>query len=338
MRPDPLSLARTAKHRAFVSRRSARAASEAASFRVRRRASLRRAAQEIRFLRVPRAGAEEVWGIAMVRNEQDVIAGTIEQLLSEGVDRLLIVDNGSTDGTRDLLAELAALYPVVLGDDLWPAYEQSAKMTVLSDIARGAGARWVVPFDADERWMGKAGPLAEVLRASPLPIVQAELVNAFPDPLQSGEWRLDPAPHHDPKIAFRPLPGTVVGMGNHRALRPGDIGTGLGIVHLPWRSFEQFSSKVSEGAARLAAADADSESGWHWRRLGAMDDTSLRTAWEDLLAGRPVPENAWQPTSPTVPFVFDGALLWQDVQDARRPERYTDFRNGTSEHPRGDDR
>lgn len=315
---DPLATARAAKHRLFVARRSAAAASDAVTFRVRRRDALRRAATGITLPPLPTAGRGEIWGIAMVRNEADVLEGTVTQLASQGVDRVLCVDNGSTDATRDVLASAARDLPLIVGHDSWTAFEQSAKMTVLADAARRAGASWVLPFDADERWMGQGGSVADVLRGTAAPIVLAELVNAFPDPLQDGAWRLDPTAHHDPKMAFRPMRGTVIGMGNHRVMRPGDIVPGLGIVHLPWRSFEQFRAKVEHGSRALAATQLSPEAGWHWRRLGEMDETHLRAAWQGMLSGERIPENAWQPGAATVPFPVAGILKWNDVEAARK--------------------
>lgn len=314
----PLATARAAKHRFFVARRSATAAADALAFRVGRRDALRRAAEEITLPPLPAAGRDEIWGIAMVRNEADVLEDTLAQLASQGVDRVLCVDNGSTDSTRDVLASAARDLPVIVGHDSWTAFEQSAKMTVLADAARRAGAAWVLPFDADERWMGQGGSIADVLRGTAAPIVVAELVNAFPDPVHNGAWRLDPMAHHDPKMAFRPMRGTVIGMGNHRVMRPGDIVPGLGIVHLPWRSFEQFQAKVERGSRALAAADLNSDAGWHWRRLGSMDESELRAAWHGMLSGKKIPENAWQPGDVTVPFSVTDSIHWDDIVAARR--------------------
>ena len=90
----------------------------------------------------------------MVRNEADVLEDILAQLASPGVDRVLRVDNGSTDSTRDVLAYVARDLPVIIGHDSWTASEQSAKITVLADAARRASASWVLPVGADERWMG----------------------------------------------------------------------------------------------------------------------------------------------------------------------------------------
>ncbi|GAA1731709.1 hypothetical protein GCM10009793_30560 [Brachybacterium phenoliresistens] len=315
-----LDRARQMKHRAFVLRRGLAAASAGACFRMARRSTVRRAAAAMDLPRLPHTPGT-IWAVMMVRDESDVIEETIGQLLAEGVENVLVADNGSTDGTRDLLGTLSRDSRIHVGDDLWTAYEQSAKMTVLADAARRAGATWVLPVDADERWMGKTGTIAEQLRAATRPILQAELVNVFPSPEGDGTWRLDPVPHHDPKVAFMASRGAVVAMGNHRALRFGDIDGGLGIVHLPWRSPEQLRRKVQQGATALGEARVGKNAGWHWRRLGIMDDAQLAAVWNQILRGEPVPENAWQPGPVTVPFALSPHLSWNRVEQARREAR-----------------
>lgn len=48
---------------------------------------------------------ERVWAIGMMRDEQDVAKAVIEHLAEECVDGILVLDNRSTDGTRDELEE-----------------------------------------------------------------------------------------------------------------------------------------------------------------------------------------------------------------------------------------
>ena len=44
-----------------------------------------------------------LYGVSMIRNEADIIRVNILYHLSIGFDRLLVVDNGSTDGTDRIL-------------------------------------------------------------------------------------------------------------------------------------------------------------------------------------------------------------------------------------------
>lgn len=311
-----LSAARRIKHAGHLRVTDARTVLDAASRRRDQREVRRRVAEAMDLPPLPRVRG--IWAVAMVRDEADVLERSLRRLAEEGADRILVVDNGSTDGTRDLLADLARELPLLVGADRLVAYEQSAKMTHLADAAARAGATWVLPFDADELWCGTDGTIADVLRRARTPMVGADMVNAFPDPDVPGRWRLDPTPQRDPKVAFRPFPGAIVEMGNHGVARPGRTGEGLGIVHLPWRSLTQFSRKTRQGAQALALTSLEARYGTHWRTLGALDDAGLADRWERLLRGEADASTAWYPQAATVPFDPDAAALWDAVRAARR--------------------
>lgn len=102
-------------------------------------------------------------------------------------------------------------------------------------------------------------------------------------------------------------------MGNHEVLRPGVRAEGLRILHLPWRSFEQFARKSRTGAQAIALADTPEDKAYHWRRLGALDDDALRAAWEALLAGQPLTDAAWYPRGTLRPLRADAPTRWDEV-------------------------
>lgn len=223
-----------------------------------------------------------VVGIAMVRDEADVIAGTLRHMADE-VDELVVLDNGSTDGTREILEELAAVLPLTVLDDPEVGYYQSRKMSDLA--ARVAGVdrdplgTWIVPFDADELWYGPRR-IAEVLVEADCTVAKAALFNHLataldgpgPDPFRSMVWRQrEPAPL--PKVAFRWQPGAVVHQGNHGVTLPNVIAKPLlEIRHFPARSAEQFTRKGLNGAAAYAHTDLPETEGAHWRGYGRLVD------------------------------------------------------------------
>lgn len=221
-----------------------------------------------------------VIGIAMVKDEVDVIAGTIRHMAGE-VDRLVVTDNGSTDGTREILSQLAGeRLPLTVFDDPDPAYYQSVKMSLLAATAIGADGDWIVPFDADEIWYSDAGRIADVLAGTRRPRVAVRLWNHLAtaldepgtDPFQTMVWR-QRDPGELPKVAFRWQPGTVIHQGNHGVTLPEDgpaLEDVLKIRHFPIRSPEQFVRKVVNGSRAYAATDLPENQGAHWRAWGRL--------------------------------------------------------------------
>lgn len=218
-------------------------------------------------------------GIAMVKDEADIIARSVGNMLTQ-VDRVIVADNGSTDGTREILAEL----DVTLINDPEPAYYQSAKMTKLAQKAGQMGARWVVPFDADELWYSPFGTIKDVLNAIPANwrVASAQLYDHVAtavdphealDPVARISWRrVDPLPL--PKVAARFHPDLIIHQGNHGAsytYEPGVLPGQLVVRHFPYRSVEQFIRKVRNGAAAYkAAVDLNPDFGGHWRKWGEI--------------------------------------------------------------------
>lgn len=272
-------------------------------------------ARSVRGLRLPaprRCRGETgtgVWAVSMVRNEQDVVEGTIQHLLSQDVDRVIVVDNGSTDSTPRILRRLAAQDErLVVGVDREPAYYQSQKMTLLALHATRAGARWIVPFDADEWWFAEEGTIGRFLATCGANVVEARLHNAFPT---LGETvRLEVQPHEMRKVAYRANPLAVLAMGNHWVSRSGPWGGGLRIAHFPWRSQDQLVSKLRQGAAAFEGVTAGANVGRHWREAGAAGDDTLRQKWQDVVAGRPSPGLGWSPRGPFVDADPRGWKTW----------------------------
>lgn len=216
-------------------------------------------------------------GISMMKDEADICGPVIEHMLAQGVDRLIVADNLSTDGTREILESFPEVEVV---DDQIVGYYQSQKMTELALAAYRGGADWVVPFDADEFWYWPVGTLADYFGLTDAIMVYARTYEQLGDKRSREMKRL-------PKVAFRAQPDAVIAQGNHSVMfevPPGDVGGGLLIREYQYRSLEQFIRKVRNGKAAYDATDLPEYEGAHWRRFGAMSDEELEAEWALMLS------------------------------------------------------
>jgi len=253
-------------------------------------------------------GSGGVWAVGMVRDEADIIETVVRHLLAQGVTRVLVADNLSTDGTREILERLARSHPVTVLMDRLPAYYQAEKMTLLARAAARAGAQWVIPFDADEVWRAPSGTLAQWLADCDAAVVQVPMFNhvptasddaAEPDPVRRLRWRkIEPNTLH--KVAFRAHRRARLAYGNHGVSRRGRRVAGLEIRHFPHRSEEQFVRKLRQGADALNATDLSDKMGVAWRGLGARDDEKLRAAWRKLVETHTLPIEWWVPAGDVI--------------------------------------
>jgi glycosyltransferase involved in cell wall biosynthesis len=106
-----------------------------------------------------------LYGVSMVRNEADIVRVNVLYHLSLGFDRLLILDNASTDGTRRELRRLGRDHRVRWMRDRGP-FRQGEVFTELARQAFSEGADWVAPVDADDFWYSRRSSLKQVLAES----------------------------------------------------------------------------------------------------------------------------------------------------------------------------
>lgn len=250
--------------------------------------------------------ATEVWAVAMVRDEADIIESSVRRMVDH-VDRVLVCDNGSTDGTRELLERL----DVELVDDPDPAYYQSQKMTRLAALAAGMGASWILPFDADEAWYSPFGRIADVLAEHPDACIAPAAVydhvatarDPIGEPMTAMGWRRhQPGPL--PKVACRAALPVTIEQGNHGACYPQERPEGLLVVrHFPYRSPAQMVRKARNGAEAYAATDLPEDQGKHWRDYGRLIESQGPEALEDVFR-----RYFWSPEPDADPaLIFDPA-------------------------------
>ncbi len=248
-------------------------------------------------------GAGGVWAVGLVRDEGDIVETVVRNLVAQGVERVVIADNLSTDATASVLERLAGSLPVTVLADRLAAHYQAEKTTLLARAAARAGAGWVLPFDADEIWTAPVGTVAGWLEECDADVVQVPVFNHVPtegddpgepDPVRRLRWR-KAEPNRLHKVVFRADGRVRLHHGNHGVDRRGRRRRGLEIRHFPYRSEEQFVRKVRQGSAALAATDLTDEVGKHWRGLGAGDDPALHAAWQSLVATHNLPSEWWVP-------------------------------------------
>jgi len=248
-------------------------------------------------------GAGGVWAVGVVRDEEDIVETVVANLLGQGVERVVVADNLSSDGTTAILERLARSEPVTVLADRLAAHYQAEKVTLLAHEATRAGAGWILPFDADEVWLAPGGTVGAFLAACPADVVQVPVFNHVPtdgddpgepDPVRRLRWRKS-EPNQLHKVAFRAHPRARLHHGNHGVDRRGRRQRGLEIRHFPYRSEEQFVRKLRQGSAALAATDLTGEVGKHWRGMGAGGDDALRASWRSLVETHNLPSEWWVP-------------------------------------------
>ena len=101
----------------------------------------------------------------MVRDEADVVGAMLEHHRAQGVDHVIITDNGSIDGTADVLRRYEeAGFATVWHDPVHRKQQYQTVTRMARHAATAMGADWVINADADEFWIPTTGTsLREVL-------------------------------------------------------------------------------------------------------------------------------------------------------------------------------
>ena len=253
-----------------------------------------------------------IFGVMMVRNERDILPVNLQYHLDSGIDHILVVDNGSTDGTAAILEEFASTDRVHVFSRPGP-FHQADTTTELAREAFLRGARWVLPIDADEFWHVPGGRLPDVLDDYPdTGALEVEVVNFVQRREQDAldvrglltMTRRVPAPigaageaadlvesgriafveiRYPPKHVSRACITLQIGQGNHQVSgTDGPIRKSDAIVclHAPLRARDALAIGKVEQGRRIEEVNHYLRQAWHvrrWRRLA--DEGGIDAEW-----------------------------------------------------------
>lgn len=192
--------------------------------------------------------------VLLVRDEVDVVRENLLFYLDHGVDFMIITDNASTDGTREILGEFSRQENVIVLDEPGTNYDQARWVSRMVDLARSRfKAKWVIPADADEFWLPADGDYrSDLHHASNVYFVHWN--NLLPEP--GRDWKsFDKVGDFDAyKSRVKVMTGTVgfrrMNFGNHNVEIIPKVESKSGnikIYHYPVRSYEQFERKIVNG-------------------------------------------------------------------------------------------
>jgi glycosyltransferase involved in cell wall biosynthesis len=236
----------------------------------------------------------------LVRDEQDIVRENLDFHLAQGVDELIVTDNGSEDATVEILREYESKGILRLLLEPTDDYSQGRWVTRMARLAATEGADWVINNDADEFWWPRAGSLKSVFDrlGDEVGLVVARRQNFVPRP-EDGRpfWErmtlreresLNPLGKPlPPKLAHRAHPEIAVAQGNHK-VEGAELGQRLDdgsieILHFPMRTYGQFENKIVKGGRAYGRnRELPKRTGRTWRRLyEAWEEGRLRDHYDD---------------------------------------------------------
>jgi hypothetical protein len=231
----------------------------------------------------------------VVRDAVDIVPLVVAHHLRVGIERIHVIDDGSSDGTSEALTDLARRsgrvthHRVLVQDDPQLETVSDASNRLIAD-----GARLVVPFDADEFWdltpeiltswvrderprsLGShwvnfaqarthtyprsGGLLAVSHRADPDPAASAEEVSSF----RASFLHYGPIP----KVAVWSREPVAFARGQHHVLLAGDgvplteEPAGVDVLHVPLRWQSELTKRAFNYEPRRARLRVNTGDSW----------------------------------------------------------------------------
>ena len=220
----------------------------------------------------------------VVRDNADILEANLRYHLARGVDVILATDNGSRDGTVDILERYIGRGVAEVWHEHTADFDHAGWVTRMARHAVNEhGADWIINSDADEMWWPKEGDLQHVFARIPdefgLLVVPRTNFVARPDdgrhPFERMTLRevrsYNPRGRQIlPKTAHRGVPDIVVSLGAHDASAPGlstvPDADPIHIFHYGLRSYQQFEQRIRNAAEIMGDDPERSNATMAWKQ------------------------------------------------------------------------